>query len=187
MCTTEERIVAAELRQELASFRRNWPWFVLLGLGLVFAGFIALRAVWIASLATAAVIGGLLAASGVVEIVGAFWSRGWSRVLSHLLSCLLSLAVGVLFLWAPADAVLALTLLLACLLTVGGVFKISAALVYRFEGWGWTLVSGGAAGDCCSASAETAMTEHYIAEAGLTRQVQQAARQVVCGRVSGCF
>src|SRR5207253_7419236 len=59
-----------------------------------------------------------------------------------LLSGLLSLVVGVLFLRAPLDALLALTLLLACLLTVGGIFKIVAALTYRFAAWGWPLVSG---------------------------------------------
>ena len=36
----------------------------------------------------------------------------------------------------------ALTLLLACLLTVSGIFKIVAALSYRFGAWGWPLVSG---------------------------------------------
>jgi uncharacterized membrane protein HdeD (DUF308 family) len=55
---------------------------------------------------------------------------------------LLSLVVGVLFLRAPVEAVLALTLLLACLLTVGGPFRISAALSRRFAAWGWPLLSG---------------------------------------------
>jgi integrase len=32
----------------------------------------------------------------------------------------------------------------------------------------------------CMGHVRTQMTEHYIAEAGLTQQVQQAARQVVC-------
>jgi len=59
-----------------------------------------------------------------------------------LLSGVLSIVVGLLFLRAPADAVLALTLLLACLLMVGGIFKIVAALTYRFAAWGWPLVSG---------------------------------------------
>ena len=35
-----------------------------------------------------------------------------------------------------------LTLLLACLLMVGGVFKIVAALSHRFAAWAWPLVSG---------------------------------------------
>jgi integrase len=39
----------------------------------------------------------------------------------------------------------------------------------------------------CMGHAWTQMTEHYIAEAGLSHQVQQAARQVVCGTASGRF
>jgi uncharacterized membrane protein HdeD (DUF308 family) len=142
MNTTDELPGAADLRQELAALRRNWLWFVLLGVALIVVGVLALGSLVVASLATAVAIGALLLVGGVVEIVGAFWSRGWSGVLLHLLSGLLSLVVGVLFLRAPVDAVLALTLLLACLLTVGGIFKIVAALSYRFEGWGWPLLSG---------------------------------------------
>jgi uncharacterized membrane protein HdeD (DUF308 family) len=37
---------------------------------------------------------------------------------------------------------LALTLLAACFLMVGGIFKIVAALCYRFGAWGWPLASG---------------------------------------------
>ncbi len=142
MSTIEERPVVAELGEELTAFRRNWLWFVLLGAGLILVGFIALGSLWVASLATAVVIGTILVVGGVIETVGAFWSRRWSGVFLHLLSGLLSLGVGVLFLWAPVDALLALTLLLACLLTVGGVFKVVAALSYRFDAWGWPLVSG---------------------------------------------
>ena len=50
--------------------------------------------------------------------------------------------IGVLFLRAPLDALLALTMLAACFLMVGGIFKIVAALSYRFGAWGWPLVSG---------------------------------------------
>jgi uncharacterized membrane protein HdeD (DUF308 family) len=142
MSTVYERPVVEELRQELTAFRRNWFWFVLLGVALIVVGFIALGSLVIASLATAVVIGALLLVGGAAETLGAFWSRGWRGFFLHLLSGVLSIVVGVLFLRAPLDALLALTLLLACLLMVGGIFKIVAALSYRFEGWGWPLVSG---------------------------------------------
>jgi uncharacterized membrane protein HdeD (DUF308 family) len=54
----------------------------------------------------------------------------------------LSIIVGVEFLRAPLGALLALTLLLSCLLMVGRLFRIIAALSYRFAAWGWSLVSG---------------------------------------------
>jgi uncharacterized membrane protein HdeD (DUF308 family) len=142
MSTTIEDHDVAELRQELAAFRSNWLWFVLLGVALIVVGIIALGSLMVASLATAVALGALLLVSGIAEAIGAVWSRGWSGVFLHLLSGVLSIVVGVLFLGAPVDALLALTLLLACLLIVGGVFKVIAALGYRFEGWGWPLVSG---------------------------------------------
>src|SRR5262249_2159922 len=142
MSTTYERPLITELGHQLTALRGNWLWFVLLGIALIVLGFIALGAVPIASLATAVVIGVLLLGSGAAEIIGAFWCRGWSGFLLHLLSGVLSVVVGGLFLRAPVDALLALTLLLACMLMVGGVFKVVAALSYRFETWGWVLVSG---------------------------------------------
>jgi uncharacterized membrane protein HdeD (DUF308 family) len=142
MSATYERPPVGELRHDLTALRGNWLWFVVLGIALIVLGFIALGSVVIASLATAFIIGLLLLLGGVSEIIGAFWCRGWSGYFLHLLSGVLSIIIGVLFLRAPVDALLALTLLLACLLMVGGVFKIIAALSNRFAAWGWPLVSG---------------------------------------------
>jgi uncharacterized membrane protein HdeD (DUF308 family) len=131
-----------DFRHQLTALRGNWLWFVLLGVALIVFGFVAMGAVPIASLATAVVIGAVVFGTGVGEIIGSFWCRGWSGFLLHLLSGVLSVVVGMLFLRAPVGALLALTLLLACMLTVGGIFKIAAALVYRFGAWGWPLLSG---------------------------------------------
>ncbi|MBN9120284.1 MAG: HdeD family acid-resistance protein [Planctomycetes bacterium] len=142
MSTTLDRTPAAELRHDLMALQGNWLWFALLGAGMIVLGFVALGALVTASLATAVAIGILLLVGGAVETVGAIGSRGWSGFFGHLLSGVLSLVVGVLFLRAPIGALLVLTLLLACLLLVGGLFRIIAALNYRFAGWGWTLAVG---------------------------------------------
>jgi uncharacterized membrane protein HdeD (DUF308 family) len=131
-----------ELRHGLDELRRNWGWFLVLGVVLILLGMVALGSVVIASLATAIAIGWLMLFGGTLETVGAFWSRGWSGFFFHLLSGVLSIVVGVLFLRAPVGALITLTLLLACLLMVGGVFKVVAALTYRFAAWGWPLLSG---------------------------------------------
>lgn len=132
----------SELRQQLTMLRGNWFCFVLVGITLIILGIIALGSLMIATLATALAIGVLLLVGGLTEMVGAFWSHGGSEFFLHLLSGVLSVVIGVLFLQAPLGAMLALTLLLACLLMVGGVFKIVAALSYRFAAWGWPLASG---------------------------------------------
>jgi uncharacterized membrane protein HdeD (DUF308 family) len=142
MSTTYERPPVAELRHALTALRGNWVWFVLLGAALIVLGFVALGSLWIATLATTVAIGVLLIVSGVAETIGACWSWPWSGFFLHLLSGVLAVVVGALFLRAPVDAVLALTLLLASLLMVGGIVKIVVALSYRFGAWGWPLVSG---------------------------------------------
>ena len=131
-----------ELRHELDALRGNWIWFVLLGVGLVVLGTVALGSAAIASLAAAAAIGVLLLLGGAAEAVGAFWCRCWSGFFLELLSGVLSIVVGLLFLRAPVGALAALTLLVACFLMVGGIFKVVAAVAYRFAAWGWSLAGG---------------------------------------------
>ena len=137
-----ERPLVAELRHGLNALRGNWMWFVLLGIALIVLGSVALGSLVIASLAAAAAVGLLLLMGGIAEAIGAIWCRGWSGFFLHLLSGVLSIVVGVLFLRAPVGALAALTLLLACFLMVGGIFKIVSALAYRFAAWGWSLASG---------------------------------------------
>jgi uncharacterized membrane protein HdeD (DUF308 family) len=131
-----------DLRHELDALRGNWLWFVILGVSLVVLGTVALGSVVIASLAAAVAIGVLLLLGGAAEAVGAFWCRGWSGFFLELLSGVLSIVVGLLFLRAPAGALAALTLLIASFLMVGGIFKIVAAVSYRFAAWGWSLAGG---------------------------------------------
>ena len=130
------------VRHDLSALRREWGWFVFIGVLLMVVGLIALSSVFAASLATAIVIGFLLLFGGLAETLGAFWARNWSGFFLHLLSGVLAIVVGVLFLRVPVTALLVLTLLLACLLIVEGLFEISIALTYRFATWGWPLVSG---------------------------------------------
>lgn len=142
MSTQIERPLIAELRHEISALRGNWFWFVLLGIGLIALGAVALGSVVIASLAAAVAIGILLIVGGIAEVIGAIWCRGWSGFFLHLLSGILSTVVGILFLRAPLGALAALTLLIACFLMVGGLFKVVSALSYRFAAWGWAFASG---------------------------------------------
>jgi uncharacterized membrane protein HdeD (DUF308 family) len=138
----DRRPLVVALRHELDALRGNWFWFVLLGVALVVLGTVALGSVVITSLAAAAVIGVLLLLGGVAECVGAFWCRGWSGFFLELLSGVLSVVVGLLFLRAPVGALASLTLLVACFLMAGGLFKVVGALSYRFAAWGWALAGG---------------------------------------------
>jgi uncharacterized membrane protein HdeD (DUF308 family) len=52
------------------------------------------------------------------------------------------MVVGAMVFMHPAAGALGLTLLLASLFLVGGIFRMGAAVVLRFPRWGWAVVSG---------------------------------------------
>jgi uncharacterized membrane protein HdeD (DUF308 family) len=60
----------------------------------------------------------------------------------HVLAGVLYLIAGVFMIDKPMEAALALTLLVAACLLVGGMLRIIHSLLERFNGWGWELLSG---------------------------------------------
>jgi uncharacterized membrane protein HdeD (DUF308 family) len=121
--------------------RRNWGWFLVLGILLILLGVIALCTSLLATLATVLVFGWLLTISGILEIVSSFWSRRWSGFFLHLLAGVFDIVVGLLIISHPAAIALSLTLLLAAFFIVGGVFRLVGAIVLRFPNWGWAVSS----------------------------------------------
>ena len=126
----------------LHEVRRNWVWFLILGIALILLGMVALSAAFVATIATVLVLGWILIIDGVFQAVMAFWSRRWSGFFLHLLAGVLTLIVGFLMLSKPVAAGLALTLLLAAFFFVNGFFRIVASLAMQFPSWGWLLLSG---------------------------------------------
>jgi uncharacterized membrane protein HdeD (DUF308 family) len=138
----EARLARRILRHELEAIRGNWGWLLALGIILIVLGTAAVAMPFLASLATAMAFGVLLLMGGIAQLVGAFWTRDWSGFFLSLLVGLLYVVLGFLFLRDPGDALLAMTLLLACVLMVGGLFRIIGSLTYRFPYWGWVFAGG---------------------------------------------
>ena len=136
------RLARRVLRHELEAIKGNWGWILGLGIVLIVVGTLAVLMPLAATQATAIVLGSLLLLAGVAQLVGAFWTRDWSGFFLTLLIGLMYTVLGLMFLRAPVQAELAMTLLLACVLMVGGLFRIIGSLVFRFPHWGWTLVGG---------------------------------------------
>jgi uncharacterized membrane protein HdeD (DUF308 family) len=133
---------AGLLRESLADLRASWLWFVVLGVALVLLGLVAMSYSVIASVVMALVFGFFLLAAGVFYLVGAIFTRCWGGFFLSLLAGILHLAVGVIVLDRPEEALLIYTLLLAAFFFVEGLFRIVAALVGRFRHWGWMLFNG---------------------------------------------
>jgi uncharacterized membrane protein HdeD (DUF308 family) len=126
----------------LEPLRRNSGWLLALGIGLVILGTIALGAAVAVTIASVVVLGCLLLISGVIEAIQAFHLRGTSGIVLHLVSAVLSIVLGFLFVTEPVEGSLALTVLIAAFLLVGGVFRVVAALSVQVEGRGLAIFGG---------------------------------------------
>jgi uncharacterized membrane protein HdeD (DUF308 family) len=138
----EIRLARRVLRHELEAIKAHWKGILALGIVLILVGTAAVIMPLAATLATALVLGSLLLVAGVAQLIGSFWTRDWSGFFLTLLMGILYVVLGVMILRAPVRAELALTLLLACVLMVGGLFRIIGSLMYRFPHWGWVLAGG---------------------------------------------
>lgn len=104
--------------------RRVSTMAILWGVSLICLGVLALASPMLAAVAVNALIGWLIIVAGVVHIVVAFQSREAGSVIWRLLVGLAYIAFGGYVIGRPALGVASLTLLLASLFLVEGIFDI---------------------------------------------------------------
>jgi uncharacterized membrane protein HdeD (DUF308 family) len=126
----------------LDELRRNWGWFLALGISLIILGVIALSFSVLTTLASVIVFGWLLIVSGVLQAVHAFWRKRWNGFFLDLFGGILSLVVGFMLVANPLVGAETLTMLIALFLFIGGIFRIVVSLTAPFHNWGWLLLNG---------------------------------------------
>ena len=122
--------------------RKNWGWFLLLGILLIVLGTIAAAYAYAATLVSVLVLGWLMFCSGIIEAIHAFQDHGRSHVLIHVTGATLGIMIGLLIITHPVAGALGWTLLFASFLTVIGLFRIIAAVSLRYRSWGWGVLDG---------------------------------------------
>lgn len=130
---------------ELSDLRSSWGWVLAMGICMMVAGLATIALPLLPTFATLTVVtilGILLLAAGVVQIVSAFQCKAWKGVFLNTLVGILYLLTGFLVLENPVKGAVGLTLLLALFFLASGIFRIVISLQERFQGWGWTLMSG---------------------------------------------
>src|SRR5262249_45146442 len=93
--------------------RRNWGWFVALGILQIVLGIIALGASVFVTLATVVLFGWLLLIGGVLSVGHAFWQKQWSGFFIDLAMGILNVVVGFMMIAHPLASAETLTLLIA--------------------------------------------------------------------------
>jgi uncharacterized membrane protein HdeD (DUF308 family) len=119
--------------EPLHTLQKNWFWFLLLGIGLVILGFVAVSLAVLTTILTTLFLGFLMLFGGGIEIVSAFMSGCWRAFFTHLLVGILYVIIGFLMVENPLLASAALTLMIGAAFLVGGVFRIVLALTQNFQ------------------------------------------------------
>jgi len=125
--------------------RKSWGWLLALGILLIVLGVVCVGMARTATTVSILVFGWILLFSGVAWFVGAFQAWSWGGVFLYLLNAILRGVTGYLLLRHPDAGAEAVTILLASLFVVGGIFRMVAAGLIQFPRWGWTVFSGAVA------------------------------------------
>jgi uncharacterized membrane protein HdeD (DUF308 family) len=123
--------------------RRNWGWFLVLGIVLIVLGTIALGSALVMTITSVFFFGWILIVGGVLEAVHAFWrEKGWGGFFLDLLTGILYVVAGWMMVSNPQESAVLLTLVIAMFLVFEGVFRIVASLAARYPHRGWVLFNG---------------------------------------------
>jgi len=126
----------------LDQVRKSWGWFLALGILLMVLGVWCVGKAQTATMFSVLALGWILAISGVVWLVNAFRAYSWHGFFLFLLNAIIRFVTGYLLLRHPDAGAEGVTMLLAALFFVTGLFRAVAAGVIRFPRWGWMVFSG---------------------------------------------
>ena len=127
---------------ELDAVRRSWGWLVAWGVLLIVGGTAALAYPHAATVVSVQVFGVLFLFAAAGQFIAAFSARGWGGVLAAVLCGVLYLFGGVVLVDRPMLGAAGYTLFLTMLFFAVGIVRVAAAVLNRFSGWGWAVLSG---------------------------------------------
>ncbi len=116
---------------------------MLAGAILIVLGVIAIMAPAFAGQAFVMVIGGLLLATGLVQLIGGLRQKSWHSKLMPMVLGIITMICGIAVLGHPLFGMRIFTLILAVFFFVEGFWKMVASFSYRpAKGWLAMLASG---------------------------------------------
>lgn len=135
-------IDATEAAREIA---KNWGWILAAGIVSVLAGITAIAAPVLTTGIAVTFVAVALFVVGCFNIAGLFFAEKGLKGESFLIGVVQILMSAVMAFY-PVATLLSLTILIAAVIMVDGVFRIALAVRnHDLPGWGWTLAGGLAA------------------------------------------
>jgi uncharacterized membrane protein HdeD (DUF308 family) len=124
---------------------KSWGWLLALGTLLMVLGIVCVGTARTATTVSVFAFGWILVFSGLIWFVSAFQARSWGGVFLYMLNAIIRGATGYVLLRHPDAGAVGITMLLAVVFIVGGVFRAVAAGLIQFPRWGWTVLAGAVA------------------------------------------
>ena len=134
--------ISSVFQYGLEEIRKSWGWFLTFGILLMILGTACIGKAQSATTFSILALGWVLAISGVVWLVSAFQAWTWGGFFVYLLNAIIRGVTGYLLIRHPDAGAEGVTLLLASLFIVGGLFRAIGASVIQFPRWGWTTFAG---------------------------------------------
>src|SRR5271157_4409848 len=126
----------------LEQIRKSWGWFLLLGILLAALGVVCVVKAQTATTFSILALGWVLVISGVFWLVSSFYAFSWHGFFLYLLNAIIRGVTGYLLIRHPNAGAEGVTMLLAALFIVGGLFRAVGSSVIQFPRWGWTVFAG---------------------------------------------
>lgn len=121
---------------------RGWGWFLVLGLGLLVLGALAIFKSVRATVVSMYFFGWLFLIAAVIQAIHAVLVGRWSGLFLHLLGVILFAVIGTLLVQRPRASAEVLTLLMAVYFIVLGAFHIVGTWIMHLPSWPWPLLDG---------------------------------------------
>jgi len=122
--------------------RSYWGRFLALGIVTVGLGVACIMYNAIATQASVWVLALVLMVSAVFSLALAVWIHNWNGFFMFFLNALLQGFTGYLLVRYPHQSTIGITMVLASLFIVGGLFQTVTAGLLKFPAWLWSMLSG---------------------------------------------
>ena len=126
----------------LEQVRRSWGWFLVFGILLIMLGVVCVGKAQTATAFSILALGWVLIISAVFWLINSFYAFSWHGFFTFLLNAIIRGVCGYLLISHPNAGAEGVTILLAALFIVGGLFRAITSSVIQFPRWGWTFVAG---------------------------------------------
>jgi uncharacterized membrane protein HdeD (DUF308 family) len=143
MANTTSPVAAGDYDALFGEVKQYWGWMLASGIFFIILGVVGLGMTFALTVFSILFFGVILIIGGAGQLVEAFRCKGWKGILWHVLIGLLYIVAGIFIIVRPIEGAATLTLFIAVILIIVGIFRIIMALQMRhFGSWFWPFLSG---------------------------------------------